>query len=170
MGQRIRKVNIPMCLACVLLCLTLISMHLTGGLLARYVTEAEGSDSARVAGFNILTSGPEGVEIQYSEGDSGDYILTVDNKSEVAISYTIKVVVDPVDFGIRVKLGDQELNTNESTALTVTAPPLAPGGEATHELTFTVVDWGEFTKFVNSQPNRTHELSFTVSVDAVQID
>lgn len=61
-GKRSRKekMNIPMCLACVLFCLTLITTHMTGGLFAKYATHAEGSDSARVAAFNKVVISEEG--------------------------------------------------------------------------------------------------------------
>ncbi len=49
------KFNIPMFVACVLLCLTLMSLHLMGGIYARYVSVSEGSDSARVAKFGEIT-------------------------------------------------------------------------------------------------------------------
>lgn len=49
------KMNIPMCCAGVLLCLTLFSFYFTGGLYARYITRAEGADSARVITFGDLT-------------------------------------------------------------------------------------------------------------------
>lgn len=49
------KVNIPICLAGVLLCLTLFSTHFTGGLFARYISRDSGSDSARVIQFGDLT-------------------------------------------------------------------------------------------------------------------
>ena len=52
---KITKVNIPMCIASFLFCLTLISFHFTSGLYARYISAASGSDSARVAGFGNLT-------------------------------------------------------------------------------------------------------------------
>ena len=154
-----RKINIPMLLAIVLFYLTVLSTHLTGGLFARYVTKADGTDSARVAKFDVQTT-----------GDSGDYALLVENKSEVAISYTITVEVNPIDFGIIVTLEDTELNTNSATTLTVTPPPLAPGKDATHYLTIKVESWGEFTKFVAAQPSRSQDVGFTVTVDAVQVD
>lgn len=53
--RRRTKLNIPMCLAGVLLCLTLISIHLASGLYARYSTTSEGSDSARVISFGDLS-------------------------------------------------------------------------------------------------------------------
>jgi len=49
------KMNIPMCLAGVLLCLTLFSIHLSSGVVARYSTNTDGSDSARVISFKALT-------------------------------------------------------------------------------------------------------------------
>ncbi|MBQ8663404.1 MAG: hypothetical protein IJ471_06065 [Eubacterium sp.] len=54
------KMNIPMFLAAVLFCATLISIHFTSGLYARYTTSGEGSDSARVITFgdiNITETG-----------------------------------------------------------------------------------------------------------------
>ena len=54
------KINIPMCLAVILLCLTLISIHLTSGLYAKYISSASGNDSARVIKFGELTLTEEG--------------------------------------------------------------------------------------------------------------
>ncbi len=48
------KVNIPMCAAAVLFCLTVISTHLVSGLYARYTTTGSGEDSARVIKFGQL--------------------------------------------------------------------------------------------------------------------
>ena len=55
MQKRKRFVNIPMYLAGVLFCLTLISIHLMSGLYAKYTTRAEGSDSARVISFHDVS-------------------------------------------------------------------------------------------------------------------
>ena len=162
--------NLMMRLAAVLFCMVMFSTYLMGGLYARYTVKGTGKDSARVAAFDVRTSGPEGVQVLYSQGDSGEYKLEVVNASEVAISYTIRVNVEPIDFGILVELEDVELNTDIATEVEVTPPPLAPNQRATHPLTFTVVDWGEFTRFVEAQPNRSENVGFTVTVDAVQVD
>ena len=61
------KVNIPICLAGVLLCLTLFSIHLTGGIFARYTTTASSSDSARVIRFGQLS-------LALTGGDTPQYI------------------------------------------------------------------------------------------------
>lgn len=52
---RTAKVNIPMCIASFLFCLTLISIHLTSGLYAKYISSASGNDSARVIAFGDIT-------------------------------------------------------------------------------------------------------------------
>ena len=53
--QQKEKINIPICVAGVLLCLTLISVHMLGGIYAKYISKGEGSDSARVAKFGEIT-------------------------------------------------------------------------------------------------------------------
>ena len=49
------KMNIPMCLAGVLFCLTLFSFHLSSGVIARYSATTDGADSARVIEFGKIT-------------------------------------------------------------------------------------------------------------------
>lgn len=49
------KVNIPICLAAVLLCLTMFSFHFSSGVVARYSTNTDGADFARVIEFQQLT-------------------------------------------------------------------------------------------------------------------
>ena len=49
------KMNIPMCLAGVLFCLTMVSVYMVSGLYARYSTSGTGSDSARVIKFGNIT-------------------------------------------------------------------------------------------------------------------
>lgn len=59
------KMNIPVCLACVLLCLTLVSIRLSSGVVARYTTTADSGDSARVIRFGDLTLTEYGGDPQY---------------------------------------------------------------------------------------------------------
>lgn len=49
-----RKVNIPICLAAILLCLTLLSIHLSSNVFARYTVTVDGNDNARVIDFQQL--------------------------------------------------------------------------------------------------------------------
>ena len=54
------KVNIPMCIATLLFCLTLVSVHFTSGLYAKYSVSDSGRDSARVISFGDLTLSESG--------------------------------------------------------------------------------------------------------------
>ena len=66
MAKRTRThLNIPMCLAGVLFCLTLFSFHFSSGVIARYSATAGGSDSARVIKFGELTLTEIGDDKQY---------------------------------------------------------------------------------------------------------
>ena len=53
--RKAAKVNIPICMAGVLFCLTLISIYLTSGLYAKYTTVADSTDSARVITFGDIS-------------------------------------------------------------------------------------------------------------------
>lgn len=86
------KMNIPMCVAMVLLCLTLITTHMMCGLYARYIARASGEDSARVAEFGQVTITETGDMITENVGGE-DYtylVVTpgVNLKKHVEISFT----------------------------------------------------------------------------------
>jgi len=67
-NERSPRVNVPFCVAIVLLCLTLVSMHLTGGLFARYTATTSASDSARVANMSTVSFVVvKGSDVQLSE-------------------------------------------------------------------------------------------------------
>lgn len=67
------KLNIPMCLAGILFCLTLISVHLTGGLYAKYTASGTGSDSARVITFGELTLTETGDFTSKTDSEKNEY-------------------------------------------------------------------------------------------------
>lgn len=166
------KINIPMMLACVLLCLTLITTHLTGGLFARYTAKGEGGDSARVAKFHV-TGTPEATVTINSNADRDEtYMLTVTNHSEVAIEYDLDItflaeVTGWMDLTITDAIVTED--TNKTTFHADDAGTLAPGGVATHEITFQVESWNEITKNMTGKEG-TEELKFTVNIHATQID
>lgn len=74
-----KRHNIPIYLACLLLCLTLISIHFSSGLYAKYTTTVSGSDSARVIKFGDIT---------LTESDSSP--ITDDQKFIIIPGVTIK--------------------------------------------------------------------------------
>lgn len=68
MAQRKRAkspVSIPVIVALILLCLTLVSIHFSSGIVARYVTTKDSGDSARVIKFEDLKLEVTGGGTQY---------------------------------------------------------------------------------------------------------
>lgn len=79
------KVNIPMCVAAILFCLTLISIHLTSGLYSKYVTSASSNDSARVVTFGDLTLTETG---DFYEGNKLMIIPGVDLTKKAMVKFS----------------------------------------------------------------------------------
>ena len=91
--KKTAKVNIPMCIASCLFCLTLFSFYLCGGLYARYTTSDSGEDAARVARFDVSEDGAyfsENLLIETVPG-SVEKEIVVTNNSEVAVAYTVTI-------------------------------------------------------------------------------
>lgn len=83
--KKTAKVNIPMCIASFLFCLTLISIHLTSGLYAKYITSASGNDSARVIAFGDLTLTETG---DFYEGSKLMIIPGVDLTKKAVVNFS----------------------------------------------------------------------------------
>lgn len=89
-----KKFNIPMYAACVLLCLVLISTYMTSGLYARYTAQGEMYDDARVAKFEVTegyTKFSEELKLDIAPGETYKAAVSVTNNSEVAINYVIDI-------------------------------------------------------------------------------
>lgn len=166
------KLNIPMCAACVLLLLTMLSVHFTSGLYARYAATASGSDSARVAKFAVSGAMDKGnVTLEYAPDASGAYVLTVTNGSEVTVEYDVTIVFEEaVEGAVNVTL-DGKTGTWSGNTLTFTAVgKLQSGAEPeTHTIAFSVLDWSYFTAGVSGE-SLNKALDFTVNIHAAQVD
>ena len=102
---KIGKINIPFCLAMFLFCLTLISIHITGGLYAKYAVSAVNNDDARVAAmkFDVALSAEKKSEeiiitdIPTAPGESVLLNLNLTNFEEngkiceVALNYSVSI-------------------------------------------------------------------------------
>lgn len=157
-----KKINIPLCAAAVLLCLTMISISMTSGLYAKYTTSSTGSDSARVAGFHVSTTvdSAQANPIALTAADdssSGTYTFTIENKSEVAIKNS--VIVKDVPDQVKVELNNTAITSTGSGDLTFEVGELAVGGTATCTLTFSALDG-----------STTQTTDVTVQVHAEQVD
>lgn len=102
-----RKNNIPMFTACILLCLTLVTTYMTSGLYAKYTYGEEMYDDARVAKFKVTdlyTSFSQDMRFDIAPGADYRATVSVTNSSEVAINYNLIVenVTDniPLTFAI----------------------------------------------------------------------
>ena len=175
-GSKKRKVNIPMCAAFILFVLTLISMHLTSGLYARYTVTGSGSDSARVAKFDVVVAPSEnqtGANVDCAEETVGSYSFTVTNRSEVAVRYSVKVKFTkkyPATL-LEVQLdGGYPSIITEDEMTFLGAGELAPlVGTAEHTLYFRVTK-RELFGGDEAKENVELPVDFTVTVHAEQID
>lgn len=160
-----RKHNIPMCMALVLLCLTMLTTHLTGGLYARYTTTATGSDGARVARFDVQCTVVE-------DGDTeGQFKVTVKNESEVTVSYKLQVEPEQGTPAMKVKfdtlnegLTDQEFSNDGVWKLN-------PGASQDHALLLGIKTVnGVTSRSTIPSEEETVTMNFHVNVIAEQLD
>ena len=100
MKQLNMKTPLVFRLGVVLLCVMLMSTHLTGNLYARYSATATGSDSARVARFSItntLTTPTQNtaVSLNFYDPEKLEDTITfeVSSSSEVAVKYDVVVTL-----------------------------------------------------------------------------
>ena len=88
----------------ILVCLTLFSVYVTGGLYARYTTSSTGGDSARVAKFHIdscLVSADVPVKLSFYDPAllTDEIELVITSASEVVTTYDVVVTMpDGVDY------------------------------------------------------------------------
>lgn len=174
MGKNKAKVNIPICLALILLCLTLISIHMTSGLYARYTASATATDSVKVAKFDVSGSLGKNVTVNCQQGNSGTYVLTVTNNSEVTISYSICVVFAEEVPGDKLKVtldAAAATSENDTTKTFTNVGTLA--AETVSQplnLVFTVLDWTFVTEHAANTDSAAKTLPFTVNIIAEQVD
>ena len=145
----------------ILLCLTLFSFHLTGGLFARYTAQATGSDFARVAKFDVDVIGPADMAVTCTQSANGQYVLDIQNHSEVTVQYRVEVTPQT-----------DALNNIVTVEVDPGTATLAPNGaSATVTLSF-LLDTDAFTKEYASgdQLSATAEMEYSIHVYTEQVD
>ena len=160
------KFNIPMCMALILLFLTMLSIHVTSNLYARYTVSSEGSDSARVAKFDVTA------EVQPMGGEQGLFTVSVKNKSEVAVRYNI-VVSFTAPMSVAMDWGTSQKPAENTNFVTFSDAKwvLAPGTESKqHTLKFSMVDWSYVTEKAKNVESYEKAIYFSVRVTAEQIN
>ena len=181
-------------LAAVLFCLLMVSIYLMSGLFARYVSRDQGTDSARVAKWDVaamLSPAPVG-EKTFSQVDvvcqkktdgteienQGIFELTLTNKSEVAVQCAVAVkLYQPLPKGVTAVLrnpaGQEIIPTESEGGEKLTYDLKAGSGSAKYDLVFTV-DWKVIDFAVHNTDGKFDEetitLDFDVDVSIDQID
>lgn len=87
------KINILMYIAMILICVTLFSICLVSNMYAKYTESIDNSDGARIAKFSITPGGElfENLKAEAIPGETQNVTLIIENKSEVAVEYTLTV-------------------------------------------------------------------------------
>ena len=107
----------------ILLSMVLASFWLICNMYARYSTQTSGSDSARVARFDVTEVGKNGadltsqINVEVYPGFTGTYSVDVTNKSEVAIEYVLNVKNKYNNLPLQFKMLDgsgKEITTDSS--------------------------------------------------------
>lgn len=102
-----RKLNILMCTVAFLLCATLFSIHFTSNLYARYITTDIDDNNARVAKFEITYKGTvfeNNITADIKPDENENVTLIIENKSEVAVEYTLEVTNVTKNLPLKFKL------------------------------------------------------------------
>ena len=143
--MRDRKSNIApsftvMHVALLLLCAVLLTAHATTGLYASYKSEASGSDSARVAKFQ-LTSGfsatsPVDFKLNFYDPNmlSDEISITVSSQSEVSVYYDVVITMPEAatyDWLIVTLDGEQPSRINKNVFTFSLVNTFAPGATCT---------------------------------------
>lgn len=135
-------------IAGVLLCLTLLSTHFTSGMMARYSTTVSGSDSARVAKFEVKQTGTFTKDLyleDYYPGFSQQYTIVLENRSEVAVQ--CKVTVEKLSDNMPIQISFTPVNEQ-----------LAPNDTQGNTYNLTI-----------SWPSGASDAAYSYEVDAIRI-
>lgn len=155
--------------AMILLCLVLISSHLTGGMYARYVATSSGSDGARVAKYGVRVSELSSLSFNLNTFDqnalSATGSFTVESDGEVAVEYDVILTFpEAVPSWMTLTLDGNSPSVSGNVYTFGSIGEFIPGGEnsATHTLSVTVAP--------GLQASDISLTGVTVSVVATQID
>ena len=174
MTKKPLKLNTMLKLAGILLCLVLATTHLASNLYAKYTANDSGSDSARVAAWDVEASGTNASNVKIDLATaatanstvSNTYKVTVTNKSEVASNYDIIVVFDKAlsdEITLKLDGGAKTATTTDNKEFVFSnVGQLGVGNtSATHTLTF-AANYADV--------DVDYSYNFNVKVDFEQID
>ena len=171
-----KKVNIPIRIASVMLCLVLFSLYMTSGMLAKYTTGGNGKGNGRVAKFSVTATDRGKSEYVFDQAavqPDGSYAVTVKNDSEVAVRYTIILKFDrAIPDYLKITPAEDvtvSYDENDKKVVELTGGDLDPQSP---EVTKTIKFGVDYDKFVDGVTlgQQTERLSFDTIVRLTQID
>lgn len=143
MAKSNQKTPVVFRLGIILLCCMLFTTYLMGNLYARYTTTASGSDSARVAKFDVTNSITQSVDLELDFFDakklSTSLSVAVASGSEVAVTYDVVVTLPTgIDLSwLEIKLGEKSPTVSGNTYTFSEVGKFAPNSNVTHTHTLT---------------------------------
>ncbi len=153
----------------VLLLLVIVTAMLIPGMYARFLTRANGGDSAKVASFSITSQLldasdvlTEKIDLSMKPGDTETYTIKIKNDSEVSVSCTLTVANQTGNLPLELSLNG---GTPDHATVSITADSHSPG-DAVHTYTLTV-HWPTTDNQYTYQGKLDR---LTVTVSCVQID
>ena len=157
--------SIMMRAAGVLLCLVLFSVHLMGGLYARYTSGGWAEDEARVAKFEVQVTGksdnlePNQIKAFYAKNteDNNTYTISIANHSEVDVRYTLSATLDKEIPGV-------------TPVFSNATGTLEAGNTSAQQTLVFQVDWETFAENGTPDSSYTVTAQFTVKVTVEQVD
>ena len=161
-------------IALILLLLVMVSLHMTSGLYARYISTGSGDDTARVAKFDVATT-VHNVNAKFVNKSAQDniYTIEIDNDSEVAVRCDLVLVFDSALEYINITVdgnAPSEISLDKKTFTFKDIALLAPNGAtADCQLVFTVTDWNAVTSEAVGA-SVTYTFGFDGTLYCTQID
>ena len=135
-----------------MLCLFVVSSHLTGGLFAKYMTYDAAGDDARVAKFEIvdgLSTYGENISIALdTPGKPVTLSVQLQNKSEVTVSYTVKATKITDNLTIDFSVGGHKENVKKGSETQIVSSVLPPNMDSPISMDISVI------LSENTDPNR----------------
>lgn len=174
MKSKFTSGHIMIFIAGALFCLMLVSVALMSGLYARYVSNGDGDDAARVAKFDVATT-VNNVNAEFiNKGETNNtYTIAVTNNSEVAVRCDLVLVFDnPVQhLNVTVDgIAPTEISADKKTITFRNIASLAPNGDTANcTLAFAVTDWNAVTSEATGE-NIEFIFKFDGTLYCTQID
>ena len=133
MIQSNNKVKMPLVfkVGALLLLAMIFSLHLLGGVYARYTVTASGSDSARVAKYSFDADlSPQSLilPITLSPGDSLIDTIQIENKGEASLNYVITIT--KLTDNLPILRPEGEYDKNAPITEVIKSDVIAPGKSA----------------------------------------